>query len=647
MENNKFTTEIYSIKKLNKQRFVIPSYQRPYVWGDVQINKLLSDFHEAYSRTETYDYYIGTVLLKDNGKDVYQLIDGQQRFTTLWLIAVAFRILKSKSDIETFLTVGDELRLDFAIRKQIKSYLRALMEKQANDKNQYSDSEVEKDAYLVHIAKAITIIIGKIKTLEFQKDKSLQDFGNYIYQNVYFVANTVPQNTDLNKLFATINNSGIQLEQHDILKSLLLKKITTEKTTYSRIWEACENMNNYFEKNAKQLFPNEFDWGKIDFDNLKEFNITETKSDFAMENQDNSYMISDILIDNVIQGEDEIKLKTDYSDDKNEDNNVYCRSIIKFPQLLLHTYRIFLKQQGKADFDLPFHSNNLLRIFKPLSDETEQDIIKEFFKCLWSVRFAFDKYIVKWRQMSEDKIEELVLTSVYKSENSFSRTNQTELNDVSMLQSMMYFTGNYNTQIWLTPYLKRLIDGEDTLLCLETIDNKLSLSMLSDKGTSFILMDHEFILSEDKIFDFENYLKGSNGTAFRHYWFQKLEYILWKEFNQDELYKTDKQFQNYRITSKNSVEHIFPQNHEFIHKIIDVKYLDDFGNLALLSVSQNSSYSNQDVKKKKVDFDNKSTYDSLKLVFVYKNTDLDLYSGEKIIEHRNLMIEKIKEHYKI
>jgi uncharacterized protein with ParB-like and HNH nuclease domain len=642
MANSKFLTEIYSIEKLKYCRFIIPSYQRPYVWGYEQINKLLSDFYEAYSRPETYDYYIGTVLLNkpDNTKEIYQLVDGQQRFTTLWLIAVAFKILKSNSDIEKFLKVGDDLRLDFAIRKQIKAYLLTLIEKQENEKSQYSDAEVEKDDYLVHIANAITIIIGKIKTLEFLENKSLHDFGNYIYKNVYFVANTVPKKTDLNKLFATINNSGVQLEQHDILKSLLLQKLTTEKTIYSKIWEACENMNNYFERNVKKLFPTEFNWDNINFDALKDFNLNNLEN--TKKWGDNSYTISDILSDNVIQGEDEREQEITYPNDQKEDNNVYCRSIIKFPQLLLHTYRIFLKQQGNDDFTLPFHSNNLLRIFKPLSDELDENIIKQFFKCLWTVRFLFDKCIVKWRQIDDDKEEDLLLTSISKSENAFVRKNTTEPSEVSQLQCMLYHTGNYNTQIWLTPYLKKMIDNADALNCLEEIDNKLSLSMLSDKETSFNLMEENYMLPINKTFDFEKYLRESNGTSFRHYWFQKLEYILWKEFNKDDKINIGK-FKNYRITSKNSVEHVFPRNHIYGEEL-DTNLLNSFGNLALLNVSQNSSYSNMTIIQKKEKFDYQVTYDSLKLKMIYEQSDLKNYK-EVIIPHRDLMIEKIKRHY--
>jgi len=600
---NKFTTGIYTLEKLADNRFIIPPYQRPYVWGDEQINKLLLDFYDAFSRKDE-KYYVGTVLLyekKSGDKTIFDLVDGQQRFTTLWLIAVAFKMLQITSDIEKFLKVGDELRIDFAIRKQIKSYMLSLLEKQVDEKNQYSDNEIESDEYLTHIAKAVTTILGLINNFEFQNGRDLTGFGSFIYQKVLFVANTVPENTDLNRLFAIINNSGVQLEQSDILKSLLLKNIKTEKSLYSRIWEACENMNSYFEKNVEQLFPQEFDWVNIQYDNLKELPQTTTEEN-PKEESNNAITIADILQkeskcnlkidlrkDTTIKnlnlseikkisgkfygtwiGETEIDISHSilyrvnknimkiqlqfFSDDKyakgielelkqdkgninvkllwakeskkgnkyidllgknwNDENLyynvpianyengdgygiseliinpeiqngidksnssinitegesiVFCRSIINFPQLLLHAYRIFLKQCKEKDFQLPFHSDRLLQIFKDLTEKDEQTI-KKFIKCLWQVRWVFDKEVVKWIQKTDEKEEELLLTSVSKDDNSFSRANK-EKSEISMLQAMLYFTGNYNTQIWLTPYLKQLIDGEDSLSCLEDIDS--------------------------------------------------------------------------------------------------------------------------------------------------------------------------------
>jgi hypothetical protein len=121
-----------------------------------------------------------------------------------------------------------------------------------------------------------------------------------------------------------------------------------------------------------------------------------------------------------------------------------------------------------------------------------------------------------------------------------------------------------------------------------------------------------------------------------------LEYILWKNWESPK----PNEFENYRIVSRNSLEHVYPQNPENLlknPKIAD-EYLHSFGNLVLLSVSQNSEYSNKSVDEKRSMFINKNnTYDTLKSYFVFQNK---IWTEEEIKKHQSDMIERIKTHYK-
>ena len=102
---------------------------------------------------------------------------------------------------------------------------------------------------------------------------------------------------------------------------------------------------------------------------------------------------------------------------------------------------------------------------------------------------------------------------------------------------------------------------------------------------------------------------------------------------------------NFRITSKNSVEHIHPQNPEKHHQdnILEKEFLDSFGNLVLLSVSQNSEYSNKSVNIKGTMFKDKIVYDSLKSYYIFSSyTEWD---KKAILEHRNEMLEKLQSYY--
>lgn len=641
----KFSTQIISLASLDAFDFSIPTYQRPYVWGNEQIKKLLDDFLLTFNNSPNENYYVSTFLTKENNKHA-ELIDGQQRFTTLWIIAFVMHKLNPHSTISNFLRKDDRLRLGFEIRKEVSDYLEHLLGDTIQLKK-YDEVAINNYPYLKNIANAIVFVEGYLKQLNFS-DEYLKEFGKFIYYNVKLIKNTTPDNTDLNKLFSTINSAGIQLEQSDIVKANLLKCIDN-KVLYSKIWETCENMNNFFERNARISFPNS-DWKRIKLDDFIAFDDTIFKYEI-----DNSESISSEIfsIDGITNDEVEMysyPSKVTHSEQNRDSEEIFCRTIISFPQLLLHTYRIHLKQEGKDDFVGTFHANRLIEIFKSLTDRNDNNEIKRFFYLLWKVRYLFDKYIVKWVSDMDNKSETLELVNYNRNEEGYYSRTKYEKSASLMLQSVLYFTGDYLRQYWLTSYLGFLVDNhydlkatdEKLLLKLEEIDNSFSLSNRNDKEISWFHLKSNNV---DVDFSIKNYLdNGNHGTSFKHYWFQKLEYILWKNWEFD---KNDK-FNRFRITSKNSVEHIYPQNPEnrIQHPEIDKNFLDSFGNLVLLSVAQNSEYSNKSVTVKKSMFDEKSeTYDSLKSYYIFKS--LLEWNPDTIALHKREIINKILNYYNL
>lgn len=192
----------------------------------------------------------------------------------------------------------------------------------------------------------------------------------------------------------------------------------------------------------------------------------------------------------------------------------------------------------------------------------------------------------------------------------------------------------------------------------------MSLVSVTRKESSFALAGNQKF-AIDTWTKQEKYFQKSHGTGFEHYWFQKLEYVLWLQFKSEIalLHGEDKRkFDEFRITSKNSVEHVHPQNEENSKRLVvkgsrpqdsegelQDRYdpLNAFGNLVLLSPSENSSYSNQTVLKKKADFIGKPQISSLKLQKIFaamgENAEWDV---EKIRAHQQEMISVLDCHYK-
>ncbi len=223
----KFNTYIKTIEDIVKDNyeFIIPVYQRPYVWDDEEIKKLLEDIKNTFIHSHELHYFVGnTYVIKSSNKQrdkQYELIDGQQRFTTFWLIAHAFQLLGIKTKMTDYLEITypnktKDIRFDFDIRIEVANYLKGLL-----DNSSYLKfSDVNEKEFLKYIAKGVETIKNFI-TSEV-KEEQRANFGNYIYKNVRFVFNVAPKNTDLNALFTALGTSGIQLQQSDILKARLL-----------------------------------------------------------------------------------------------------------------------------------------------------------------------------------------------------------------------------------------------------------------------------------------------------------------------------------------------------------------------------------------------------------------------------------------
>ena len=653
--HHQVSTEVLTLETVGARNmgFVIPSYQRPYVWRDEDVIKLFDDIREAYV-TKEEQYFIGSVLSAIHEKGefrTYELIDGQQRTTTLMLLSLAFRAAGVKTPLAEVSTLGESPRLTFEIRDAVGNLLGSYagLERMARP----GPEAIKNDPYLTHLDANLRVLMQQVEGLRDTKDFNLEAFADYIYGKVSWVNNIVPECMDLNRLFASMNTAGIQLEPVDLLKAKLFRKITTEKPLYSAMWQACEHMENYFERNLRQLFPNA-DWNGIKYESLGSYassgierNAAESQSGEA----ESSSMTLLHLLDEVKAGNtaDNVKPKEEKDTQEGiEDETVYCRSIVGFELLLIHALRVFCASKRWPDIDARIKAANLMACFECLLSKDEENI-KAFIQTLWQGRYQFDTWVVKWVEHDDREDPQLRLTktspSQSKGKTSINRSAR-ELGNLVQLQAVRNFSGDRSAHYWLTALLAQLVKKPDmsfkqVLSVMERLDNQLSLTTETQKEASFKIAKGEApaTKSRDSI---ETYLNSDHGTGFEHYWFQKLEYLLWKQGD-----KSDDKLKRYRITSKNSVEHVHPQNEEY-GKAMSRSSLDAFGNLVLLSPGENSSYSNQTVGKKREDFRDKPRYDSLKLkaIFALYDQSGGVWGEAQIAEHQERMIALLEKHYR-
>ena len=653
--HHQVSTEVLTLETVGarKMGFVIPSYQRPYVWRDEDVIKLFDDIREAYVAKEG-QYFIGSVLsaIHEKGESrLYELIDGQQRTTTLMLLSLAFRAAGVKTPLAEVSTLGESPRLTFEIRDAVGNLLGSYagLERMTRP----GPEAIENDPYLTHLDANLRVLKQQVEKLPEDDSFSREGFADYIFTKVSWVNNIVPQSMDLNRLFASMNTAGIQLEPVDLLKAKLFRKITIEKPLYSTIWQACEHMENYFERNLRQLLPNA-DWNAIEYKDLKSYassGIARNGEESQSGEAESSSMTLLQLLGAVEVGDAPENPKTKAVKDTQksvEEETVYGRSIVSFELLLIHTLRIFCACEKWPDIAARIKASNLMACFECLLKEDETTV-KAFVELLWQVRYQFDTWVVKWVEHDDSEDPQLRLTYISRAQSGDRRINRTArpLGDLVQLQAVRNFTGDRSAHYWLTALLSQLVEKPDlnrkqVLSVLETLDNHLSLTTETQKEASFKIAKGEVPALESWA-DRESYFNSAQGTGFEHYWFQKLEYLLWKQGD-----KSVEKLKRYRITSKNSVEHVHPQ-HERNQNVLEPGVLDAFGNLALLSPGENSSYSNKPVGVKWQEFKNKPRYDSLKLKAIF---DVYVAADEKwgeteIAEHQEAMLTALRNHYAV
>lgn len=201
MKNINLCTVCFSELKGN---FVIPPFQRGYRWGE-EATRLLEDIMEIDIGNNKERYCLQPVVVKKIGNDKFELIDGQQRLTTLFLIHKA--LIRHLN----YLDKEPEFSIDYTIRKNTKTFLENLSEK--SDES-YIDFYFIKKAFL-----AICSWFDKKRQIQ----KTIEhDFYSRLSQKVDIIWYEVDETEDSNSLFQRLNIGQIPLTNSELVKAIFL-----------------------------------------------------------------------------------------------------------------------------------------------------------------------------------------------------------------------------------------------------------------------------------------------------------------------------------------------------------------------------------------------------------------------------------------
>ena len=555
---------------LNEDTYAIPLYQRNFAWTYDEIEQLLNDVADAFQENRD-NYYIGTLVVnKEN--DIFKIIDGQQRTTALNLIALA---LKHEFGFDRLKAVN----LKFPARKKSNENIQYLFTKQEiseGDENELTRGYgYAKDALK--------------KVLE-ERHLNPQSFVDYLFENVIIFRSILPEDLDLNLYFERFNSRGEQLEAHEILKAQMMAKFGTDQEMaqkFARIWDACAEfdkpVSSQFKmrrKRADNFQEREriFGWH---FSNYSFHNIYDDIDFYQNERR----KLSDILGKKI--NEKNIEVEKDFGD---------YTQVIDFPTFLLHVLAIW---EGKDTSEVQLDDKKLLTLFD-IKNKNKTWII-EFSEFLLKIKHIFDNYIVRNSNMdssSRNKDEWFLQKGTYYEyqpngkakehyivEERFTKNtfSDSEINkNIILLQSMfaVTFTANRDSR-WLYEILQFLYRHIE-----ELNDQKFG-----DYFKKF-LEKMAVTYAEERLFTEDRRIKKYG--AIPVYAFNFVDYVLWKNRAELEKEYKDINFDNFKFAYRRSIEHWYPQNpngHDGESKL-SAEFLHSFGNLCIITDSQNSRFGN-------------------------------------------------------
>ena len=593
MEKNRYTPEEIANSDF---QFSIPLYQRLFEWNTSDVIKLLNDLKEQYGRTKNAPYYIGIFTVVKNG-EVYDLVDGQQRFTVLMLLSII-------CGWKDFYYKDHDLRLSFYARENDKNYLKDKIE--GNSIDTYVNRKMES---------ALGCISNFMNNLNNEMEKKIdaEKFKSWIYQNLTFFISELPNSyeaEDLNKYFESMNSAGRGLENYEILKVKMLQKVASEKQAdYIKIWNTVEQMNKiiYPSKDDNDKERTTIDKLKSSFD--KDFDITDLCTEKDTDGQQVYKTIEAIAPSNV---------KPKISNTAEGES-----SLISFPEFLLLV--LSLQEKGvEKDTDNFYRTDKLLERFEPiLNDRTKIDL---FYHNLLLYRCLLDYFIIR--------IQKEEFRNAYRLEFNFLEDKECDDNIVDdrkrliQYQSMLYVSTSY--YIWLKPILFWL---RSTKVDIKTIQPKDLLNYCKKIDNERHSIDTQD-LSYGKV---------------NRYWFWRLDYYLWeREANKTEGRRNA--MMRYTFRENRSIEHLHPQNQNEQSQQWTEKSINSFGNLAMISSSFNSSQSNDPVGIKFArikEQEERNNLESLKLyeMFLKAEGNKNGWTEQLANDHEQEMLKILVESY--
>ncbi|MEG4517426.1 MULTISPECIES: DUF262 domain-containing HNH endonuclease family protein [unclassified Microcoleus] len=246
--------EEHPIKKIFSDDFVftIPLYQRPYAWTKEEAGELLEDlltFLGEGNETigELNPYFLGSIVLIKSEQPAAEIVDGQQRLTTLTILLAALRAslpTEHANDLTTFLyqkgslIAGTPNRYRLNLRERDADFFKAYIQNEGGIKKlkQLNSAELMESQKL--IKENAHLFLQRFHAVG---EECCIRLAQFIITQCFLVVVSTPDFDSAYRIFSVLNNRGLDLSLTDILKADIIGKIPQQQQEkYTKKWEDTE-----------------------------------------------------------------------------------------------------------------------------------------------------------------------------------------------------------------------------------------------------------------------------------------------------------------------------------------------------------------------------------------------------------------------
>lgn len=314
-----------TIDKLFEDFYVVPDYQREYVWEEKQVEQLIDDIYAEFLAAQTSgdaEYFIGGVVVCTKPDHIFELIDGQQRMTTIYIILCAIRDYLDICKVPPIPPLASKIAWG-DVDSEGNNIFRYRLELQYEDSGDILKVLAESDDISAYNSE--TRSIRNIKNAyqasrtflkrEFTGDiPKLRKFYSFFTKKVKLIRIRTQSITHALKIFETINDRGKGLDSMDLLKNLMFMQAKPEE--FERLKERWKELvDTLYKADEKPLrFLRYYIFAAYSVDQLKEeeiYNWFRENEDKCQYHSDPIGFVNELLIaanayKNFINGKNEI-----------------------------------------------------------------------------------------------------------------------------------------------------------------------------------------------------------------------------------------------------------------------------------------------------------------------------------------------------